>query len=235
MKKIFIILSVVIFAVCLSSLTNAQQKEKKANTQTKLTSDKMVLEEKELDKQIVEINKNLQDVIVKYKLTTVRDIGQVPYRVSYNLGTDYLEISRYELKRDPLLDFTIIGIKERKVKVYFAGDSISKIESEIKDKNIGMESGVITKLVDPSPTVEGTDDIIFTHTDSNLQLIKDKKLGDIRNNRAFPVRNDIKREFLIPHSTFIYNTFLKIAELYYKGIKDSDSEMYDFLKKSTSY
>ncbi len=220
---------------CLSSITESQEKKKDQAQLTKLTSDELVEEGKELDRQILDINRNLENIISKYKLLSTNDIKVVPYRVTYMLGKDFIEVQKYELKRDTLYDDRVIGIKERKIKVYVSGQKISKIESEIIEKQVGIDEGDIVRMIDPSPTVEGTDDIIFTHTVSRKKLIDNKKLGEIKNNRAYPVRNTIKREFLIPHVTFLYNTVLKIAELHYMSIKDSDNAMADFLKKSTKY
>ena len=125
------------------------------------------------------------------------------------------------------LEFNYFAQKKSGIK----GFKLGNVSFDIKSKKIFTIIG---------PNGSGKSTLLKTLIGINVPykgkiLINDKKLGEIRNNRAFPIRNDIKREFLIPHSTFIYNTFLKIAELYYKGIKDSDSAMSDFLKKSTSY
>ncbi len=55
----------------------------------------------------------------------------------------------------------------------------------------------------------------------------------MKNSTAFPVRNSLKRVFLVPHLEYFYQVLLSIAETYAKGIKDSDSQMFEFLKEST--
>ncbi len=227
----------IVFALifCFTILIDAQEKKQEQPQLTKLTSDELVEEGKNLDKQILDINTNLQNIISKYKLLDSKNVKTVPYRVTYTLGENYIEIKKYELKRDELLDNKVIGLKERKIKVFVNGQNISKIESEITEKNVGADEGTIVKIIDPSPTAVGTDDIVFSHTVSGRKLIENKKMREIKNNRAFPVRNTIKREFLIPHITFLYNTVLKICELHYQSIKDTDNLMADFLKKSTKY
>ena len=69
----------------------------------------------------------------------------------------------------------------------------------------------------------------------NKTVVDGKKLGDIKNSIVYPVRNNIKRDFLIPSLAYFYNVLLNIAETYSKGVKDSDSMMYEFLRKSTEY
>ena len=66
-------------------------------------------------------------------------------------------------------------------------------------------------------------------------LLNNKKLGTVKNTTAYPLRNEIKREFLIPHLSTFYSAILFISEAYYKSLKDSDSSLSEFLKKSTKY
>ena len=66
-------------------------------------------------------------------------------------------------------------------------------------------------------------------------MIDNKKLREIKNNRVAPIRKSKKQEFIIPHINFLYDSLLSIAETYYKGIKDADAMLYEFLKKSTKY
>ena len=235
MRRMLLTLSVITFILFPNTDSISQEKKEVKSQQTKLSSDKLIAEGKDLDNQIININNKIQNVISTYKLLTTKSIRLVPYRVTYRLGENYIEIEKYELKRDILSDDRIIGIKNRRIRVYTTGENISKIESEVSEKDVGIESETIVKVVDPSPTTAGTDDIIFTHSYRNKKLINNKKLGEIKNNRIFPIRNDIKKDFLIPHFSFLYNTVLDIAETYYKGIKDSDSLMTEFLIKSTKY
>jgi len=102
-----------------------------------------------------------------------------------------------------------------------------------RDYNGGLSTQVI--IVDPTPTAAGTDDIIFTHILNGKKLLDGRKLGEVKNSTAFPVRNNLKREFLVPHLEYFSQVLLSIAETYARGIKDSDSQMYEFLKQSTSY
>lgn len=226
---------IIVFLFALSSSIFSQDKKPDNQQMSSLQSDELDNDGKKLDNDILSINKKIAEVITKYKLISTKDIMMLPYHVTYKLGDDFIEIEKYDLKRNTLLDDSVIGISKKFIRVYVSGQNVSRIESEISESEYGIEWTETVRMVDPSPTQEGTDDIIFTHTISKRTLLDNKKLGDIKNNRLFPLRNNLKREFLIPHITFFYNTILDIAESYYKGIKDTDSLLTEFLKKSTSY
>ncbi len=235
MKRFLSIVLLFLMMIILSPISDAQEKKTGAPKITRLESDELTIESKALDDQILGINRKLQNVINKYKLMTIKDIRIVPYRVTYKLGDNYIEISQYEYKRNTFVDDKILGIKEKTVRIFVSGETVTKIETEILDKDLGKTGGEVVEITDPSPAAEGTDDIILTHKLNNKNLIDNKKLGDVKNNRAFPVRNSIKREFLVPHYTYAYDTILKIAELYYGAAKDVDDSMAEFLKNMTNY
>lgn len=202
---------------------------------TELVSEELQIEGQKLDEEIEKICKKIKDVIVNYKLTQIKDIKVLPYRTNFNIKENYIELEKYLLERDYFFDDKITGIHKTIVKIYFSGDSISKIESEIIDQQVGIGYTDRVIIIDPSPLTPGTDDIIFTQVKRNVKMIDNKKLGEIKNNRVAPIKNSIKKEFIIPHINFLYDSLLSIAETYYKGIKDADAMLYEFLKKSTKY
>jgi len=120
------------------------------------------------------------------------------------------------------------------VKVYTGGSTVSKIESMVYEKKYDDESVTVVTIIDPSPNSVETRDMRFAYT-VNGRLLKDIRMEQIQNTTAFPIQNDLKRNFLIPHLNYFYSVILSIAETYKKGIKDSESLMADFLKESTSY
>ncbi len=235
MRRFFSTVTIILTVCILSPFTEAQEKKAKAPQLTKLESDELATDSRSLDDQILGIGRKLQDVINRYKLMSTKDIKIVPYRVTYVIGDNYIEISQYEYKRNTFVDDKILGVKEKKLRIYVSGETITKMESVITDRDIGKAGGEVVIIIDPSPATEGTDDILFTHKIHNKVLIDNKKLGDVKNNRAFPVRNSIKREFLVPHYSYAYDTILKIAELYYGALKDVDDSMSEFLKRTTNY
>lgn len=197
-----------------------------------LKSEKLDQETARLNKQISDFSGKIENVIVKYKLENVSDITVVPYQTSYANNKDYLYIEKHKFIRDDVTG-KVIGLKKRSVKLYLSGGSLSKIESEIFERNYVESKTEIVTIVDPSPTTEETSDISFNHVINGRVMIKNKKMGDIKNTTAFPVANNLKQSFYIPHLTFFYDTILTISETYYKQMKDTDSIMTDFLNDST--
>jgi hypothetical protein len=227
-----IIVTAVALSVCLNGPSRAQERPEAA--QDKLSSEALDNEGKKLDQQIVNLYKKIQEVVVRYKLATNKDVRVLPYQVNYRLGDNYIEIERHVFERNELLN-KIIHLRRKTLRLYVSGQSISKAESIIFEKDYESDITNQVSIMDPSPVAEGTDDIVFTHSVNNKDLTGGKKLIEIRNTTAFPVRNDIKRNFLVPHLGYFYNVLLSIGETYAKSIKDTDSALSEFLKKSTDY
>ncbi|MBN2039254.1 MAG: hypothetical protein JW864_04380 [Spirochaetes bacterium] len=226
--------TVLMFAAnILTSLTVSAQEVK--SSKTVLTSSELETEGNEMDKEIDQIYKKINEIIVNYKLLEVKDIKILPYRTTYNVGENFIEIEKYELLRDTYVDDKILGINKKIIKVGFSGNSVSRLETQVIEQYLDTGSTNMVIIDDPSPSSSGTDDITFTQIRRNRKITNSKKLSDIKNNRVSPLRNNIKKEFIIPHLNYLYNTLLDIAETYYKGLKDSDSMLTDFLRKSTKY
>jgi hypothetical protein len=227
---------VLIIAFSLTQSSDAQDKTgAKSEKKYTLTSKKLDNQGKELDSQIIDLNNKIADVIKKFKLLNTPGIRILPYQTTYVLGKDYIEMEKHLFLKDQLYNRKIAGIKKKKIKITTNGQTVTRIESTIFEKD--FDSGRVNEviIIDPSPQSGGTDDITFTHNYGGTLVVKNKKMADIKNSTANPVRNEIKREFLIPHLSIFYNSLLFIAGSYYKSLKDSDSGMSEFLKKSTKY
>jgi hypothetical protein len=209
--------------------TNTDTAEK-----TESISDELSKEGQKLDEEINFIYKKINDVIVKYKLLQLKDIRLLPYRTVYITKDNYIEVEKYEIARD-YYNNEIMGINKKISRIFFSGDAMFKVECEISEQllDIGYSDRII--ITDPSPLASGTDDMMFTQIKKNKMIVENKKLGEIKNDEAAYIRNNIKKEFIIPHITFLFDSLLSIADTYYKGIKDKDSMLSDFLKKSANY
>lgn len=228
MRTLFII--VISLIIVFPSMILGQDKEKYT-----LSSERLDNEGKELDTQIFNLNNKIQDMIKQYDLISTKGIRILPYQTTYNLGSNFIEIERHVFTMSVINPGIITGIKTKKIKIFSTGQTISRIESKIYEKNFNTEVTNLVLIVDPSPGNPGTDDILFTHIIKGKTVLNKKKFGNIKNSTAYPVRNEVKRQFLIPHLTEFYNSLLFIAESYYKSVKDSDSNMSEFLRKSTVY
>ncbi|OHD63109.1 MAG: hypothetical protein A2176_08390 [Spirochaetes bacterium RBG_13_51_14] len=227
----------ILIAVCLAfmfSVSGAQEKKEK-ELEYKLTSEKLDQQGKDLDVQIAALSKKMGDIIKKYDMLKASGVRVLPYQTNYILGPDYIEIEKHSFIKEEIYERDITGLETRKIKIYANGQNVTRIESEIYERNYWSSIWNIVRIVDPSPMTEGTDDVTFTHIMNGKEFVENKRLGDIKNTTAFPIRNDIKREFLIPHLSYFMNSLLFIAEAYYKGLKDAEASMNDFLKKSKNY
>lgn len=236
MKKINII--ILLFSVCiiLPVISKAQQKgttdiSKKYNLQ----SDKLDEQGRSLDGQILELNNKIAKIIKKYNLLNTTGIRVVPFQTTYNLGKNFIEIEKHLFIRSMIYNDKISGIQTKKIKIYTNGQTVTKIESEVYEKDYNSSEVNHVFISDPSPVTSGTDDVVFTHIFKGRTILDKKKLGDVKNTTAYPIRNDLKSEFLVPHLTIFFETLRFIAGAYYKSLKDADTNMADFLKHSTRY
>lgn len=249
---IFLVLALTAFPIHVT-VTYAQTGQKADQADT-LTSKEIEHEGDMMNKQIMSINRDILKVVKDYKLTSddlKKNIRIVPFQTTLNYGDNgkgnYLEVTRHKFIRNPLNLHRIIGIKNKTFRIYYSGENVSKIEMQIFERYYDDNSAVQVDIVDPSPGDEQTNDVAFTHTllvnytiqndkfRKDVKLVDNKKLGDIQNSTAFPIRNDLRRDFLLPNLTFVNNVLLDVAETYYKGKKDAESLMLEFLRKSVDY
>ena len=226
MKRMILVVS------CCISMAVAAAAQDKGEQKYKLMSERLDQQGKELDAQISSLNTKLAGIIKKYDLLKTTGVRILPYQMTYVIGQNFIEMEKHTFIKDDIYARDITGIQVKKTKIYTDGQSISQIESQIYDQDYYSGMMNIVKIVDPSPMSEGTDDIVFTYILRGKIVLDNKKLGEIKNTTVSPIRNDLKREFLIPHLSYFEDSLLYIAEAYYKGLKDAESGMSDFLKKS---
>jgi hypothetical protein len=193
---------------------------------------------KEMDANILEWNKRIAGVIEKYDLINTKDILILPYQSDYDLGNGYIELERHTFIKDDMGRRSGFGYKNiegiiiKNIKVYTDGKNISKIEVDIQEKFFNDRPINRVIVVDPSPTAEGTDNITFTHIYKGKTIIDNKKLADVKNQGDAPLRNNLKRDFLLPNLNLCYYSLSFIGEAYYSSLKDGEKFMGEFLKDS---
>lgn len=230
MKKTILVMACLVLMVAVSM---AQEKDQKGQI-NKLTSEALDKQGRDLDAQITGIGKKIADIIKNYELLKA-PVRFIPYQTTLVQGADFIEMEKHSFVKDETYARDITGIQIKKIKIFTNGQTVSKIESEIYERDYYSGASNIVKISDPSPTAEGSDDVVFSHIVNGKVFLDAKKMGDMKNTTAFPIRNDLKREFLVPHMSYFMNSLLFIAEAYYKGLKDAESGMADFLKRSKKY
>jgi len=237
MKKfVFSTILVATLAVSLS----AQDKKDDSTPQNSLASQTIEQYGKDMDLAIVEWNKRIAGVIAKYDLLNTKDIRFLPYQSDYNLGDGYIELERHSFIKDPAGRRTAFGYKEiqgiitKRMKIYTDGKSISKIETDVQEKFFNDRPISRIIVVDPTPTADGTDNITFTHIYKGKTIIDNKKLSDVKNMADAPIRNNLKRDFLLPNLNICYYSLAFIGESYYSVLIDGDKFMDNALKDAIS-
>lgn len=239
MKKILASLLVLIIPILLAAQDAKDVKENKDKKET-LTS--KLIEEKgqAFDKQILELNKSIQDVVGNANLMSGKGIRTLPYQTEIHYGPDkenpkYVELVKHVYIRNGMFSTTPVGFEEKVLRIYSDGKTISQMETIIRKKNFKSQDEEIVTVMDPSPTSENTDDVIITHELNRRKIIDQKKLGTVLNNIDAPIKNEIKSEFVIPNLTILHKNLLFITESNIKSAKDVDANAAEFLKRSTLY
>ncbi len=213
----------------------------------KLTSAKLDEEGKQLDQTILNLNNEIATIIKTYNLMKNTKIKVLPFQFEYNLDTKkgYIELQRHAFIKDEMSRKEVIGIKIKKMKIFSNGTNISSIEYEIYENNHHTQEISRVLINDPSPTTKGTDDIKFKHINYNTHTqSKDTKketpnltitLSKVKNTTAFPIRNKLKRQFLIPQLQYFKQKLQFIGDSYQKSLEDNEGGMTQFLIKSTKF
>jgi len=194
----------------------------------------------EMDKVIVEWNKRIEGVIEKYNLLNTKDIRILPYQSDYDLGDGYIELERHTFIKDPGARRAAFGYKDiqgiilKRIRIYTDGKNVSKIETDVQEKFFNDRPINRVIIVDPSPTSDGTDNITFTHIYKGKTIIDNKKLSDIKNSADSPIRNNLKKDFLLPNLNICYHALSFIGEAYYSSLKDGERFMEHVLKDAIS-
>lgn len=218
--------------------TGNQNQTAAANAGNSLSSQMLEDYGKEMDKMIVNWSKRIQEAIQKYDLMNTKDIRILPHQSNYDIGDGYIEIEQhYFIKDDAKRRNTfgykdIQGIRLKRIRIYVNGETLAKIEVDVQEKFFKDRPKNHVIVVDPSPTTDGTDDITFTHIYEGKTIIDNKTLAEIKNNTDNPLRNNIKRDFLVPNLSVCYNSLMFIGEAYYGSLKDSEMFMENFLRDS---
>ncbi len=221
-------------------LTAQEVKDTTGKKENTLSSKAIEEKGQGFDKQILELNKSIQEVVAEANMMSGAGIRTLPYQTDIHYGPEkenpkFLEVVKHIYIKDGLYSNTLIGFEEKVLRIYSDGKTISQIETIVRTKNFKSQEEEIVSVLDPSPATESTDDIIITHTLNKIKLIDQKKLGAIINDVDSPVRNGIKAEFIIPSLSILEKNLLFITESNKKGSNDSDINVSEFLKKSTLY
>jgi len=198
-----------------------------------LSSEQLIKQEKELDKQIKSLIEKIEKISIENNLENKKDITIIPFQTNFKNEKGVISLEKYFLRKNSNYANKVTGISTKKIILKFSGKSLSSIESFITDKDYRTGEKTYVHIVDNSPKSNTYDNIKFLYKYNGKTILQNKTMSKIKNTTAFPIRNNLKRDFLIPHLTFFYDSLVFITESYSKSKKDADSDMSGFLKDST--
>ena len=232
MKRLSAIL--ITFFLIIPVFISAQQKEDKFRSQ--IIDNKS----KDLDRQILDLYKNIERVIANSDIMSPEGVKYLPYQTDIFYGPnkdkpEYLELVKHMYIKESFQNRNLIGYEEKVLRIYTNGKTVSKLETIIKIRNFRLQSEEILTVVDPSPGSESKDNIVLDHVRNGKKIVDQKKLGEIINNIDIPIKNEIKAEFMIPHLVSLYRNLVFITEANLMDATGADMNMSDFLIRSTNY
>ena len=186
--------------------------------------------EAELDKKIQKLNDKLA---VYYRLQDVK-IKYTPGQTRFDKGDGYIELRSYDFI--PLgYSNKSVGHREKWLKLYFDDNNqLTKVETLIERFNFREQTSFKSRVVDPSPKTEGTEDIQI-RTKVNLDDTYDVTLSKMENTVTNPLRLKFKREYYIPHLKYFEKLFRFTQEYQKRYGTNNDAVTIDTLKKSLLY
>lgn len=210
-----------------ATLSASEQDEKRNYS---LKGENIIKEGQLLDSHYEATTRRMGELIKRYKLLTTKDIVTVPYQVEYSLGKDFIKMEKHSFERSAYDRKRILSVYKKSITIFTDGLQVRKIETSVYRKDYRTGNDNLVTLTDPTPTAGGTDDITITQVKNGKTIMKARKLKDFRNTTAYPVRNDLKRNFLIDHIGTFNEYLLLIGESYDKKNREHDSEVNGFLK-----
>ena len=193
----------------------------------KLIESKELLEyEAKLDKQIQDLNREIE----KYILLTKYAVDRTPENVSYKITSEYLEISTYTSE---VIRHKIVSIYTKTLRVFYKGDKFTKSHIILANQNYTEHSYFTDIVIDVDPLKLSKDDVEvlskFLENFSRLKFI------EIENTVAVPNRTKLKRDFYIPTLQYFLNLLKLTHEYQIKREIRKEGRMLNEFQRSKRY
>lgn len=190
----------VIFSVIATSVSAQSEGEKKQ------LSEDLDKREQKLQEQVLELNKKFG----QYAVLKDWDLRYSPVQTRLKKTDEYVELESYAFIPRYFGSPVLVGKKTRIVRLYFSGESVSKVESILEEFNFDTHVRSYTEVVDPSPDSADTADITVAHVEmddfATQEPLENKKtykttLGDMSNSVSQPFRIEFLRDFYVKQLT----------------------------------
>ncbi len=218
-----------------------------------------------LDKRIKELNEDLKYYIklkdYEIKLTPGNTVFTDSKKTEKFKDETFLELESYTFIPASYVSNASVGTRTKSMRLYYSGDSLSKIETTVIEDNFMTKFTTISVIVDPSPATDESGDIVIrsltlkNNTPSTekmeeyLKKLRDTgtkptfdlgefyegKVADMQNTISNPLQVNFKRGFYVENLRYFEKNYRFTEDFYRRYGKDSDAITIQTLKKSLQY
>ncbi len=190
------------------------------------------LEETEglFDEKIATYNEALADY------STLQNDGIVysPGKTVFKSGDGYIELEAFDFIKEDFKSTKVVGGRQKNMRLYFSGDSLTKVESVIIEKNFAAKSTYYTKIVDPDPMSPENGDIEIT-IKVNDEPSRTTTLSQMENTLTSPNRIKFKQEFYVSHLQDFERLFRYTEKYRAHYSSNDDYNAIEIMKRSLTY
>lgn len=197
---------------------------------TNIITEEIIQDEKSLDAKITSLALDIQ------RMYTLRNIAKhvvhTPNQTHFSSGRDadgeYIELLAYEEISNTRIDGRAVGITSKAMRLYFAGDTLSKMKTIVSFKNYEDQSGSYVIATHPAPTQGKHDEIVLFRALPNVsedpagKFEYQQVLKSFDNDPSAPNRTRFKKEFYIPSLIVFERLFRQTFELQKQSATNSD-------------
>ncbi|MCB1201143.1 MAG: hypothetical protein KDK41_10890 [Leptospiraceae bacterium] len=206
----------------------------KAGKDTSLQeSEELKKTEEAMDAKIKEINEKLQRFSILKNIPVKYTPERTTFAKDEKDGT-YIELQSYSFIPLAFNYGKPVGSRHKTMRLYYSGDTLSKVESEIVEENFHEQTKYVSKVVDPNPLDATSIDIEISMSFNNGEPYK-VVLEKMENTRTNPLRLNFKRDVYIPHITYFEKMFRFTEEFQKRYGTNNDIVAIETLKRSLQY
>ncbi|MDH5717471.1 MAG: hypothetical protein OEZ22_07505 [Spirochaetia bacterium] len=183
--------------------------------------------EDNLDDKILEVNKSLGNY---HKLQDV-PVNYTPAQTKFTKGKDYIEIESYSFIGRSYNKSNIIGMKTKKMKLFYNGDKLSKIITSVMEENYEKRTKTENTVIDESPATKDNLDIKIINV-NNGGVPYEVNLGNMENTLSNPMRIKFKREFYLKNLVYFDKMYHYTVSFQLHKDKKNDAQIIKDLSES---
>ncbi len=226
-KTVIAAIAAMLFAGTAYSIDDSLSKGKNADIQKSEELDKT---EKALDERI----KKLGEMLQRYDKLQNIDVKYTPGQTIFMKGDGYIELISYNFIPTSFSYGKPVGTKEKRLRLFFSGETLTKMETEVMEQDFLRHTKFYSKVVDPSPTDAEVNDITIT-TSFNDAKAYEVTLKNMENTLTNPLRINYKRDYYIDHLTYFEKMYRFTEEFQKRYGTNNDKITIERLKKSLAY